>query len=138
MNVSRCPYAGVRRPLPALTNCPNGGATGILLPTAPSAAAEIEVALPIAVTPWPAGAVAEVQLTGTDNFPIGTELPSPPATPPTLLDNLGNAAAAPYAAASTFGNTGATSLAKVPSLAKPAISSPRNSVLCSSYATEFR
>src|SRR5690349_6368043 len=101
--------------------CPNGGATGLPL-TAPCAAAGTAVVEFVRVaTPGVVAPGAElVQPTGTDKPPIGTALPSPPATLPKLPTLVALAAADPAAcaacpAASAAGNK---VFARVPSLAQ--------------------
>src|ERR1700730_12211748 len=84
MKVSLNPYEGSFRPLPPLTNCPNGPAIGVPLAAPGAAAGTAVVALVNVATPGVAAPGTEVvQPAGTDNPPIGIALPSPAATPPT-------------------------------------------------------
>lgn len=103
MNVSLNPYEGSLRPLPLLTNCPNGGAAGTL-PAAPFATAGavvafVSVATATLVVPGAPEVADVVQAAGTDHPPSGTALPRPAATPPMLPPRLAPALAPPLSKA---------------------------------------
>src|SRR5882757_349704 len=140
MKVSLNPYEGSFRPLPPLTNCPNGPAIGVLL-AAPCVAAGIAVALVRVATPGVVAPGTEVvQPAGTDNPPNGTALPSPAATPP-RPPTLGKAPAAAdpaaCAAPSTAWTTGARSFASLAMPWKPAVLLPRAFPATTAACTEL-